>query len=85
MPLDPKAGVPLRVAVPFPLSTKVTPLGRAPLLERLGVGYPVAVTVKLPFVPTMKVIVLAEVITGAALTVWDTPAEVLPPKLLSPA
>src|ERR1039458_2116876 len=48
----PAAGVPARVAVPLPLSTKVTPLGRAaPPSDRVSVGppgVPVAVTVKLP-------------------------------------
>ena len=36
--------VPLRVAVPFPLSTNVTPLGRLPDSVMAGVGVPVVVT-----------------------------------------
>jgi hypothetical protein len=41
-------GIPVNVAVPLPLSVKVTPPGRAPVSWRLGRGNPVAVTVKLP-------------------------------------
>ena len=62
MPVD---GVPLRLAVPLPLSVKVTPPGRAPLSLSAGVGKPLVVTVKLPAVPTVKVVVLALVIVGA--------------------
>ncbi len=81
----PNAGVPLKVAVPFPLSTKDTPLGNAPDSLRLAVGNPVVVTVKLPRLPSVKVVLLALLIVGAWLTVCDTPEEVLPLKLLSPA
>ena len=65
MPAVPDAGVPLSVAVPFPLVTNVTPLGSAPLSLTDGVGVPVAVTVKLPAVPTVNVVLLALVIAGA--------------------
>jgi hypothetical protein len=68
----PDAGVPLSVAVPFPLFVKVTPLGSAPDLVMDGVGDPVVVTVKLPTVPTVNVVLLALVIVGevcAVLTV----------------
>ena len=42
-------GVPLSVAVPFLLSTKLTPLGRVPeVTDRAGAGTPVVVTVKEP-------------------------------------
>jgi len=58
-------GVPLRVAVPFPLSVKVTPLGRVPDSLSAGVGDPVVVTVKLPAVPTVNVVLFALVIAGA--------------------
>jgi hypothetical protein len=44
---------------------KVTPLGSAPVSVRDGVGVPVAVTVKVPAVPTTKVALLALVIAGA--------------------
>jgi hypothetical protein len=38
--------VPVMVAVPFPLSVKVTPEGRVPVSVSAGVGEPVVVTVK---------------------------------------
>ena len=72
VPAVPDAGVPLSVAVPFPLFVKVTPLGSAPDSVRDGVGDPVVVTVKLPAVPTVNVVLLALVIVGevcVALTV----------------
>lgn len=58
-------GVPLRVAVPLPLSLKVTPPGKAPVLLSAGVGEPVAVTVKVPLVPSVNDALLALVIVGA--------------------
>ena len=64
----PAAGVPARVAVPSPLSTKVTPVGRGPDSVRAGVGKPVVVTVNDPAVPTAKVLALALVMAGA----WST-------------
>ena len=72
VPTVPDAGVPLRVAVPFPLFVKVTPLGKAPDSVMDGVGDPVVVTVKLPAAPTVNVVLLALVIVGevrAVLTV----------------
>jgi hypothetical protein len=63
------AGVPLSVPVPLPLSWNVTPLGKAPLSVMLGVGDPVAVTVKEPATPTWKVVLLPLVIAGAWFTV----------------
>src|SRR4029077_16102934 len=63
------AGLPDSVAVPLPLLTKVTPLGRVPdrvIVE--GVGNPVAVTVNVSAVPTVKVTPAALVIAGA----WST-------------
>ena len=54
----PAAGVPARVAVPLPLSMKVTPVGRAPVSDKvmseLVVLPSVALTVKVPAVPTPK-------------------------------
>ncbi len=66
----PAAGVPDNEAVPLPLSWKVTPVGKVPDSERLGVGCveEAVVTVKLPAVPTVKVVEAAEVIAGA----WST-------------
>ena len=50
------AGVPLSVAVPLPLSTNVTPGGRAPVLVIVVAPVaPVTCTVKLDAVPTVKV------------------------------
>jgi hypothetical protein len=65
IPPLPDAGVPLSVAVPFPLFTNVTPLGSVPVSVNVGVGDPVVVTVKLPAVPTVNVVLLALVIAGA--------------------
>lgn|SRR5215472_17838 len=62
----PTAGVPESVPVPFPLSLKVTPLGSAPVSVSDGVGVPVVVTENVPAVPTVNVLLLALVITGAA-------------------
>ncbi len=75
--LDPAAGVPARVAVPFPLSVKVTPFGSGPDSDRAAVRLPVVVTVKVPAVPWVKVVVAGEVMAAGVLTVreklaaWD--------------
>jgi len=55
VPAVPPAGVPLKVAVPLWLSTKLTPVGRAPNSDRLGVGNPTAATVNELAVPNWKV------------------------------
>ncbi len=65
----PAAGVPDRVAVPSPLSVKVTPLGNVPVSLSAAVGLPVDVTVKVPDDPSMKVVSFADVMAGAASTV----------------
>ena len=57
------------MAVPFPLSTNVTPLGSVPVAVRDGVGVPVVVTVKLPAAPTVNVVLVALVIAAAWFTV----------------
>ena len=59
------AGVPDIVAVPLPLSTNVMGWGSDPVSVRAGIGEPLVVTVKLPAVPTVKVVLLALVIVGA--------------------
>jgi hypothetical protein len=59
------------VAEPFPLSVKVTPVGRAPVSDRAGVGSPVAVTLKDPAWPAAKVLAAAEVMVGAT-SAWIT-------------
>ena len=58
------------VAVGVPLNTpvavlNVTPAGRAPDSLRVGVGEPVAMTVKVPAVPAVNVALFALVIAGA--------------------
>ena len=65
MPAVPVAGVPAIVAVPLPLSLKVTGLGNDPDSVRAGVGEPVVVTVNVPAEPTENVALLALVIVGA--------------------
>jgi hypothetical protein len=50
------------------LLTNVTPPGSAPVSVKVGVGVPVAVTVKLPAVPTVNVVLLALVIAGGVCT-----------------
>src|SRR3954447_24478522 len=63
------AGVPAMVAVPSPLSVKVTLAGSAPVLESAtAVGKPVVVTVNVPAAPTVKVALAALVIAGGWLT-----------------
>ena len=65
----PAAGVPARVAVPLPLSTKVTPLGSALALLTVAVGDPVDVTLKVPAFPMVKVLEATLVMAG---TCWIT-------------
>ena len=55
--------------MPSPLSMKVTPLGRAPDSDSAAVGTPVEVTVKVPAMPSVKVVLSPEVMAGAASTV----------------
>ena len=64
----PKAvGVPLKVAVPSWLSTKVTPVGSvAPPSLNADFGLPVVVTVNVPALPKVNAATLALVMTGAA-------------------
>src|ERR1019366_1666671 len=65
MPVVPAAGVPERT----PAVLKVTPEGKDPDSENVGAGVPVAVTVNVPAVPTVKVVLLALVMAGAWFTV----------------
>jgi hypothetical protein len=51
------------------LSTKVTPDGSAPVSERAAVGAADDVTVKEPSWPSVKVVLVPEVMAGAALIV----------------
>ena len=52
VPSAPAAGVPASVAVPFPLSTNVTPAGSEPDRVSVGAGNPVAVSATVPVSPT---------------------------------
>ena len=68
----PASGMPARVAVPSELAVNVTPLGNVDVvhpvksaLVSVGAGKPVVVTVKVPAVPTVKVVWLTLVMTGA--------------------
>ena len=65
--------MPDNLAVPSWLSTKVTPLGRAPVSDSVAVGWPWVVTVKVPALPVVKVALAPEVMDGAVPpTVSDT-------------
>ena len=55
----------MSVAVPSPLSVKVTPSGRAPASVSDGVGAPVAATLNDPSVPTVNVTLFPLVMAGA--------------------
>ena len=61
-------GVPAIVAVPLPLSVKVTPAGSVPVRVMVAVGPPVVVTEKVPGLPTTNVVEVALVMAGAAFT-----------------
>ena len=65
------AEVSARVAVPFLLSVRVTPLGRVDPEARVmaGVGVPVVVTGKVKAVPDGTVSLFALVMVGALVTV----------------
>jgi hypothetical protein len=69
VPPVPAAGVPASVAVPFPLSAKITPPGNEPVSDSTGCGFPVEVTVNVPADPTVNVVDAADVIAGAWFTV----------------
>ena len=62
MPPVPAAGVPLNVLV---AELNVTPVGNVPVCVTVALGLPVAVTVKLPTLPAVKVVAFALVIAGA--------------------
>jgi hypothetical protein len=82
---DAPGGVPLIVAVPLPLSTKVIGLGSVPEVTfSAGVGLPVAVTGKVPFTPTVNVALFPLVICGGACTVIKTvDVSLLPAELVT--
>jgi hypothetical protein len=64
------------------LSTKVTPLGKAPVSLIAGAGDPVVVTVKLPSDPSKNEVLLMLVMIGAELTVMVTEDVVVLPAVL---
>jgi hypothetical protein len=68
--------MPVMVAVPLELLTKLTPVGRAPVSDKAASGLPVVVTVKVPVTPTVNVELVALVITGGTFTVTDVVAVV---------
>lgn len=66
VPAVPAAGVPLRVAVPFPLFVNVRTAGNAPVSFNVGAGTPEATNVYVPAIPTTKGLGLLELgIVGA--------------------
>ena len=69
MPAVPLAGVPARVAVPLPLSVKVTPVGSAPVSLRAAVGVAEVVTLKELVTVSAKVVPGVEVMVGGPSTV----------------
>jgi hypothetical protein len=56
----PAAGVPLKVAVPFPLLVNIRAEGNAPVSLNVGEGMPVATNVYVPAIPTTKGLGLLE-------------------------
>jgi hypothetical protein len=64
--LVPGAGEPANIPV---ATVKLTPAGSGPASLSVAAGVPVAVTVKVPAVPTRKVVLLALVIAAAWFTV----------------
>ncbi len=70
------------MALPSWLSAKVTPLGRAPVLDSVGVGVPLAVTVEDPGEPTVKVALFPLVNVGAAPTTRANCCVAVPPWLI---
>ena len=65
--------------MPSPLSTKVTPAGRAPFSEMAAAGKPVVVTVKVPWLPTVKVVLVPEVMAAGWSTVSVKDCVAVPP------
>ena len=76
VPTLPDDGVPLSVAVPFPLLWNVTPLGNVPASATEGVGVPVVVIAKLPAVPAVNAALLALLIAGAVEPLSEPPVNV---------
>ena len=62
-------GIPLRLAVPLPLSTNATPGGRLPASAKLGVGDPTVETVKASGAFSAKSVVVGLVNDGGSVEV----------------
>src|ERR1041384_7065934 len=62
----PVVGIPASFPLPFPLSVKVTPLGRAPVSVNVGIGKPLVSTANSPDVPTVNAVLLLLVIDTAS-------------------
>ncbi len=75
--------VPDSVAVPLPLSTKLTPTGGLLVMESAGAGYPVVTTEKLKAAPAVSVTVAPLVKLGAWSTVRMNAWLVLPAELVA--
>ena len=74
------AGVPASVAVPPPLSVKLTPDGNVPLDLTAGAGTPAAVMVNVPALPTMKLVgpwLVKPRMTSSPIEPTETPLPVL--------
>jgi hypothetical protein len=57
------------VAVPFPLSVKLSPMGSGPDSVRAGAGYPVVVMGRFSATPTVAVVAGILLTAGALVTV----------------
>ena len=69
VPPVPAAGVPDNTPV---AALKLTPLGKDPDSETVGVGNPVEVTVKVPAVPTVNVVEALLVMTDVTVPGFNT-------------
>lgn len=85
-PSSPASGVPLRVAVPSPLFTKLTLAGNAGLLVAVmvdTVGAPLVVTLNVPKLPMVNAVLSMLVMSGDSSTVRIKDCVVSPTPLLA--
>ena len=78
-PSVPAAGVPLST----PALLRLTPVGRVPVMAKVGTGKPVALNWNVPAEPTVKMVLFALVIDGACFTVSLKAWSVLPTALVA--